>query len=103
MKEITKNLMIILVRGGVEIPIDNENLPALQERIAKGTFVQIDNNLINTKDIVGVFKPEILDEMQRKRRGQWLDRNGIWRDKSDKECGNCKNIVPFGKKCGLCA
>ena len=67
--EITKNLMCVVVRGGIEIWIDEDKVDNLMAMIEKQTVVKIGNNVLNTKDIVGIFEPEVIQERDNKKGG----------------------------------
>jgi len=102
MQEIEKQKMIILVRNDIHFFIDKDQVGFIQEKIEKGGFIKKDGNLINTKDIIGVFEPSILEDMNRRKNGQWKDKKGVWRNKGDKECSGCGNVIPYGRQCGYC-
>lgn len=102
MNEIVKNLMVVSVRNGVEISIEQDNVPALVKAMEQGGVVKIDKNIINTKDIIGIFTPEEIEAVIRKKNGQW-QKNGKWYNKGESPCPyHPDNIIPFGFKCGKC-
>ena len=71
MNEVTKNLMCVVIRGGIEVWIDDDKVDNLMTVIEKSSVVKIDKNIINTKDIVGVFTAEVMEEMRSRKRGDW--------------------------------
>jgi hypothetical protein len=71
MNEITKNLMCVVIRGGLEVWIDDDRVNNLMAVIEKSSVVKIEKNVINTKDIVGIFTPEVMKERDIRKRGDW--------------------------------
>ncbi len=104
MKSVTKNLRIIVTRSGMEIPIENERLTLEYRKKLDQMqgFIHIDGEDINIKDIVGTFKPDTVDAMHRRKRGEWQDENGQWYSRDVHRCPGCGNIIPKGKVCGNC-
>ena len=54
-----KELRIVLISNGVEILIEEKRIPALLREIRDtrdGCFCDINGELVNPKDIVGIFK-----------------------------------------------
>ena len=104
-KEIQKQQKIIVLRDGTQIWVNKERAEALEEnlqRITASKFVKIDEETINTADISGVLTPETLEETNRRRNGQWKDKNGNWRNRGDYVCFGCGNVLPRGRQCGYC-
>lgn len=91
MNNLTKNLKCILMRNGVEIWKESERMNNLAEnliRLTKSSFVKIDEEIINTADILGIFTPQTLEAYNRRKKGQWQCQWGGWHDKTDTcECG----------------
>ena len=67
--EITKNLMAVVVRGGIEVWIDEDKVDSLKSLIERGGIIGIGKNLINSKDIVGIFEAEVIQERDNKKGG----------------------------------
>lgn len=102
-KELTKELIIVAVRNGVEVSIEKERIPALLKGIERGGFCEINGEFINPKDIVGIFAPQTMEAVIRKKQGQWQDKEGNWHNKGDYVCSICGRVVPYGMKCGYCS
>ena len=103
--EISKNLMCILMRAGVEIWLEEEyikNLKAVMLSSKDSKFLEIGNEIINTADVVGVFEAKTMQEVTRRKNGQWKDDKGVWHDKGERLCPKCKQVLPFGMTCGNC-
>ena len=65
-------------------------------------FIELDGEVLNTADIVGIFSPQTVENMIRRKNGQWQGKDGKWYNRGDRVCGKCGNIIPFGKSCGYC-
>lgn len=103
--EISKNLKCILMRQGTEIWLEDEfvqNVEKVLLNTGGSKFLKIENQIINTADIVGIFDAGAMEEVTRRKNGQWKDAKGNWHDKGTRVC-SCGNEVPFGKQCGYCA
>jgi hypothetical protein len=101
-KELAKELRIIVLRNGVEISIEKDRTERILTLIEQRKFIEIDGRIINGVDIIGIFKPEDMENAKRRANGQWQDKKGNWRNRGDKVCPVCSNVVPFGKICGNC-
>ena len=101
---ITKELLCIKMRNGVEIWTEKEKAQRLIDLLGttETKFVEIGDEMINSASIDGVFTPQTMEELTRRKNGQWKDEKGIWRNRGDYACPTCKNIIPFGMKCGNC-
>ena len=105
MNELAKQLMCLRVRDGVEIWLEKERLENLiiyLEQLKENKFIKIDGRLVNSADVVGIFTPQDMEEVTRRRNGQWKDERGIWHDKGERVCGGCGEVIPIGKVCGRC-
>ncbi len=104
MNELTNKQKVIMLRSGVEIWIEEEYANRLKSILlnSKETkFIEIDNSVINSTDIIGVFSPQELEDATRRKNGQWKHTNGNWYNRGDKVC-QCGQVVPYGKVCGNC-
>ena len=96
MKEISKNLKCLVLRNGIEIWRESERLENLQNILISGKkvgFIEVDNEMINSVDIVGVFTSGTMDEMTRRKNGQWKCEQGNWHERKDRcECLSKKQL-----------
>lgn len=97
-KSITKELKCLVLKNGIEIWKEKEKFDALIEVLKNGKngFVKIDDELINVNDIVGIFSPKTIEDMIRRKNGQWKCNYGKWHDKGEK-C-KCKIEKLSGEK-----
>ncbi len=86
MNEITKVLKCILVRGGIEIWVEEERIEKVLESVKGKKMMRIDDNIINTADIVGIFDADTMADKTRRSNGQWKDENGSWRNRGEWLC-----------------
>lgn len=114
MTDIVKNLYCIQTRTGVEIWVEKERAEKLQrilESISGTKFILFEEETINTADIVGIFKANTMQELTRRKNGEWKCHSNTWhqkgekcncpsieqkelsekREKAIKECGKCQN------------
>jgi len=92
-QELSKELMCILMRSGVEIWMEKEKLDIITNQL-EGTkrFINVDGNIINSVDISGIFKVEEMEDNKRRKNGQWKCKEGTWHDRFEK-C-DCKINIP---------
>jgi len=88
-QEITKDLMCILMRAGVEIWLENEKLETLLEALETKRFVQVSGRLINVADVSGIFSAKDMKERWYRKNGYWEcdKKEGFWH-KKDETCGH---------------
>lgn len=93
MNKLTKNLYCVSLRNGVEMWLEQDRIQELQKALSalKGSiFVNIGEETINTADLIGIFKGETMDEVRRRKNGQWKCKSSKWHDRGEK-C-NCPSI-----------
>lgn len=101
-QKISKNLRVIVLRGGIELSLEKERADKIIALMEQRKFIEVDGRIINVVDIIGIFSPEDLEASIRRRNGQWQDKRGDWHDRGDRVC-KCGNVLPFGMKCGFCS
>lgn len=89
MNALSKNLVCILIRGGIEIWVEqdrSENMVTLLTSSNPPQFVKYDNRLINRADVVGIFTAADMEEHTRRKNGEWKCAE-TWHQKGQKcEC-----------------
>lgn len=90
MSNLTKNLMCISMRNGINLWLEEDRIKNVKEflKTAKG-FIEIDNEMINSVDIIGIFSARTMEEQIRIKNGEWKCKFGNWHKKGQ-EC-NCSN------------
>jgi hypothetical protein len=83
---IVKNFLCILTRSGVEIWIEEERIKSLKEELVslrESKFLKIDEQYVNTADIVGIFTPDTMASMRRRQKGEWQCDKGVWHQRNE--------------------
>ena len=90
MTALSKSLMCVQMRSGVEIWVEGERAMRLQnilEGIRETKFIRFENQTFNTADIVGVFEASTMSDLTRRRNGEWRCGQGHWHQKGERcEC-----------------
>jgi len=90
MNELANKQKCLIQRNGVQIWLDDEKAEKLQQilsAITEHKFIQFDGRTINTADCTGIYLPIDMDDMSKRKNGQWQCNKGTWHDKSSKcEC-----------------
>lgn len=87
----------VLIRSGLEIWIEEDRaeklILALKQPDAP-RFININGQLVNTYEVLGVFTPDAMEERTRRKNGEWLCKKGRWHEKHQKcECVEYKETV----------
>ena len=95
-KELSNPMKCIYIRNGVEIWLVSEKAEQLMTIFGSPNppqFVKYEGRLINRADLVGVFLPIDMEEMTRRKNGQWKCQYSTWHDRNEK-CEECyiKNL-----------
>ena len=96
--------MCVQVRSGIEIWIEADRAEQLITILSLPNppqFLKYEGRILNRADIVGVFTPQDMEIISRRKNGEWKDQKGEWHQKGEKVC-RCGNTVPDGMKCGFC-
>lgn len=112
MKELAKNLYCIQMRTGVEIWVEKDRAEKLQnilQSISGTKFILFEEETINTADIVGIFKATTMQDVTRRKNGQWKCQNNTWHEKTEKCTCLSQDEQEYNKKrieaiakCGKC-
>jgi len=82
-QEITKELMCIRLRSGIEIWADANRIEPLKKVLLSGgsaLFFDYEGETINTGEIAGIFRASTMEEMTRRKNGQWKCKGNIWHE-----------------------
>lgn len=88
--ELSKNLICIQVRSGVEIWVEKERAEVLVGMLTAPNppqFLKYEGRIINRADIVGVFTAQDMEECTRRKNGQWKCPFNFWHEKKQ-ECAH---------------
>ncbi len=89
MNELTKNLVCIVIRGGIQIWVEEERSQTMVSLLTSQNppqFVKYENRLINRADVVGIFNAKDMEEHTRRKNGEWQCKHSEWHGKAEK-CG----------------
>lgn len=100
-KEISKNLQVVCIRNGVEISIEQDRAKLLIEEMEKRRFIKINEKIINTADIVGIFSASDIEDVIKRKNGEFKYK-GKWYPRGTKVCHKCGEVLPYGYTCGIC-
>lgn len=91
MNEVSKSLLCVSMRNGVEMWVEKEKAEKLQEalqRITQSKFIRYEGQTVNTADIVGIFDASTMADLTRRKNGQWKCKKGEWHEsRQDCDCG----------------
>jgi len=102
MNELSKNLMCVQMRSGVEIWLEAEKAETLQKAlqgITQSKFVMHEGQTINTADIVGVFFADTMSDHTRRKNGEYQCPKGTWHTRNQK-C-DCREAAAQCEFCGV--
>lgn len=86
MKEISKNLKCVVIRSGIQIWAETSKLEELQRLLEnnKKGYVIIENEFVRSEDIVGIFTPQAMEELTKRKNGEWQCKYGNWHQRFKK-------------------
>jgi len=89
MNELSKNLMCIKMHSGVEIWVEKDKAQKLIDLLGttKTKFVEIGNEMINSSSVEGIFTPQTMENLTRRKNGQWKCDYGEWHQRNE-ECAH---------------
>lgn len=111
--EITLQQKCIVMRNGIEIWTDSKKAERFEQDWVHGLkgAVTFEGRTLNTADILGVFLPDDMEDLIRRKNKQWKCKHGEWHDIGEKcqclsreekdysqkrkeaieKCGKCQN------------
>ncbi len=99
MTDLTKIQQCLYVRNGIEIWMDEGKAKDISKDLGNtvGKFIKAEGRIINVADIVGIFTPQDLEDMKRRKNGEVLCKYGKWHPRGQ-ECmchvQNIKSNIP---------
>ena len=94
-KELAKKQKCLRTRSSIEIWLDEEKwvkLEAILSNSNLGKFINIEERMVNIADIEGIFLPKDLEELKRRKQGQWQCGYGNWHNRNESSC-DCGNKI----------
>ena len=90
MNELARKEKCVLMRSGIEKWIEwdkAEQLELILQGLTSHKFIKVEGETVNTADIEGVYKPESLEEMKRRKNGEYKCSFNKWHSRQMKcEC-----------------
>ena len=87
------------MRSGVRIWVESDRADNLQEAlkgITQHKFIYFEGESFNTADLEGVYKAKTVEELTRRKNGQWQCAKGSWHDKfQDCSCKAVEETSPY--------
>lgn len=82
---IAKIQKCLVMRNGIEIWLDADKSERVEMALVaspKG-MLRLEGRLINAVDIIGIYLPEDLTDMQNRKQGMWKCKHNKWHNKGD--------------------
>lgn len=95
--EVSKNLVCIVIRNGIHIWIEADRAETLRQVLHSANehkFIEFDERFINTADLTGIFTPQDLAELTRRKNGEWQCKHGKWWNKGQSQC-ECSSMERY--------
>jgi hypothetical protein len=112
MNQLSKNLSCIYIRNGIEIWIEDDRAETLRNVLKSPNapqFIEYENRIINRADLVGIYSALDMENMTRRKNGEWLCKSNTWHGRGEKcECLSLQdrkiieNREQAIKNCGKC-
>lgn len=89
-EELSKELVCLLLRNGIQFWLEKDRATNLESKLSDKTkpFFDLDGNIVNKSDVTGIFAATVIEEMTRRKNGQWFCKEGYWHDRGEK-CEDC--------------
>ena len=80
------------MRNGIEIWLDNDKANIIGKSLIQNSrgMLKIENRFLNAVDILGIFKPQDLDDLKKRQKGWWQCNKGFWHAKNEECTGHLK-------------
>lgn len=96
-KQISKRLMCIFIRGGLEIWAEEDKIKNLQQILRtvgkESKFIELEGETINTADITGIFYAKTMEDLTRRKNGMWKCRWNYWHNRGE-QCA-CDDLEKY--------
>ena len=106
MKEIAKLTKVLQLRNNIQFYLEEDEAKHIEMLLNSQDaprFIQIKGRIVSVNEITGLFDPVDLVDQQKRKNGQWKDKQGNWHERGERICPtHTDNSVPYGKSCGLC-
>lgn len=86
-KELTDKIFCLCMRNGAEIWLSPEKAELLKQAITKvdgRKFVEIGKEMVNVVEIVAIHSAEMMEEVRKRKNGEWQCNTGAWHSRGKK-------------------
>lgn len=75
--------MCVALRNGVEMWLEDGRSAALKRALGQSgsQFIEFEGEMFNRADVVGVFRASTMEDVRRRKNGQWQCRRSTWHDR----------------------
>ena len=98
MKQITNKTMCVLMRSGIEIWVNQERAEKISNLLGVKNirFLDIGKETINSADVSGIFSAKTMEDVRRRKNGQWQCDLGTWHQRGEKcVCGELNKYPSY--------
>ena len=85
MKELSVPSKCVVFRNGIEVWIpEGEKLAKFEnalDNLQNHMFVAWEGRRMNTADMVGIYLPSDMEDMKRRKNGEWQCKKGVWHER----------------------
>ena len=85
--ELSKNLVCVLIRNGVELWVESERADKLKGILLSKDcpqFIEYNGQLINKSDITGIYDALTMEEKSLRKNGKWKCDKNNWHDRYER-------------------
>jgi hypothetical protein len=88
-REIQNNSMCVMLKSGITLWLNERQIEKLKNvlLIATPKFIEIDDMIILSTDIRGIFPVQIIEELEKRKNGEWKCDFGHWHHRGE-QCGH---------------
>lgn len=89
MNELSVKLKCVLMKNGVMLWVEESKAITLQgvlDNLTSHMFIRFNGRSINTAELNGVYEASDIEDMTRRKNGQWQCPSGSWHERNEK-CG----------------
>lgn len=82
----------VMVRGGLELWVDESKREIVERELqnSQQRMIRISGELVNKAEVIGVLSASAVEEMRRRKNGQWTCKWGKWHDRKEV----CEHTAP---------
>jgi len=97
-QEITNKTKCLLTREGIEIWVDDNQAEKISQLILtakENKLIEVEGETISVNSISGIYSAQKIEELRRKKQGQWQCKYGNWHNRYD--ICSCGELEKYNK------